>query len=662
MNSVPEVSKNPVNFDGVSAEIFDGVFDFFGRIDQEGKVLTIKGRIFARTGTNPELLAGQIFSQTVFWQSSENTPKNLDRAIADAAAGKQAAVVLDFRISAEDKQAVEVKLQPIKGADRREIFICGRTIAGSATPVGGSDPEREHVLFAAENADIGLWFWDFAENRIYSTPRCNELFEIPAYETLTYELFLNVVHPDDRSAVEEFLRQSRNSGGKYEEEFRIVHSDNSTEWICAEGRSFLDATGNAKQMTGVLRKITEQKLAAAELSKVSERERKARDEAVQANRAKDFFLAFVSHELRSPLNAILGWSKILLTRPVDEETRRNALETIEKSARFQTKLIDDLVDSARVASGKLRLEYRPTNLYEVIKTSFQAQKPASDAHKLEFELDSDSEQISIFGDAGRLQQVFGNLISNAIKFTPEGGKVRVEVRSSPEIVTVSVSDSGQGISPDALPNIFQQFSQGDLNSARKNAGLGLGLSIVKILVAKHNGSVVAESNGLGHGSTFVVTLPLTSAGEKRAEVQKEIEPADQLRLNGVSVLVVEDDFDSREVLQLFLEHNGASVNAVESAKLAMKSLRVASELPDIIISDLAMPEEDGYALLARIRKLPENKGGRIPALALSAFTTAESREKAFEAGFQKYATKPFEPDSIIGDILELTGKNGRTTF
>ena len=216
------------------------------------------------------------------------------------------------------------------------------------------------------------------------------------------------------------------------------------------------------RMMGIVRKITEQKYAVSELAKVYDREKRARDEAVEANRAKDFFLAFVSHELRSPLNAILGWSKILLTKKVDEATRKNALETIERSARLQTKLINDLVDSARVASGKLRLEFHPTNLCEIVRVAYQAQKPTADAHNLDFTFTSDCDEVIVFGDAGRLQQVLTNLISNAIKFTPDGGKVAIDIKTTRETVTVSVKDTGQGINPEALPNIFQQFSQGEV--------------------------------------------------------------------------------------------------------------------------------------------------------------------------------------------------------
>lgn len=641
-------------FDDQVRLIFQNIFDFYGTLDLEGRVETLAGRIFELTNTDPNLLAGQRFYETVFWQSSENTPKILETAIENAATGESSKLLLDFRVSADEKLPLEVNLQYLDG--RNEIFVCAQSVAERKRRTEHHKLESEQLLSAAENAEIGLWFWDFSEEHIYATPRCSELLGLPAYDLLTYEKFLSVIHPDDHDFVIDFLSRSRSEGAKYEEEFRVIYPDGSIEWICTEGKSFLDSAGEPLQMMGVVRKITEQKIAAAELSKVYEREKKARDEAVEANRTKDFFLAFVSHELRSPLNAISGWSKILLTKKVDEETRKNALETIERSARFQTKLINDLVDSARVASGKLRLEYRPTNLCEIVRMSFQGQKPAAEAHNLQFEFISPLSEIRVFGDAGRLQQVFGNLISNAIKFTPEGGRVSIEIESDTNVATVHVSDTGQGISADALPNIFKQFSQGEGNLS-KNVGLGLGLSIVNILVAKHGGSVRAESSGIGQGSRFSVTLPLTEK-EARPEASAADEAVPKEKpLQGLRILIVEDNLDSREVLELFLEKSGAVVSSTESAIYAFAELeKMNGSLPDLIISDLAMPDEDGYSLLTRIRSLPEDKGGSVPAIALSAFATVESKQRAFESGFQRYLTKPFEPDSLVREILDLLRK------
>lgn len=643
-------------FDARTRLVFDSAFDFFGTLNLKGQVIELRGRLFDRTNTNVELLVGQCFSDTVFWQSSENTARQVNGAVTTAAAGNDSQLSVHFRVSADEKVPIELRFQPLRSSDEDQIFVYARCLP-EKDPTALHEIEREQLLRAAENAGIGLWHWDIDGSKIYSTPRCNELLGLPAFDAVTFESFLTVVHPEDRSYVEALFERLQAEGITYEDEFRVVRSDGTVDWISAEGKSISDTQGLPNRMTGIVRKVTEQKLAVNELAKVYDREKRARDEAVEANRAKDFFLAFVSHELRSPLNAILGWSKILLTKTVDENTRKNALETIERSARLQTKLINDLVDSARVSSGKLRLEFHPTNVYEIVRVAYQAQKPTADAHSLDFTFSTDCDEVVVFGDAGRLQQVLTNLISNAIKFTPDGGSVSIELKKTPETVAIHVKDTGQGMTPEALPNIFRQFSQGEIGKARANTGLGLGLSIVKALVAKHGGTVEAFSDGLGKGSEFVVTLPITDSRPTVRPTEDEKPIPSQRPLMNKRILIVEDDADSREVLELFLRQSGAGVSSADSAKAAFEMLSgYANHLPDVIISDLAMPDEDGYSLLTRIRQMPATLGGAIPAIALSAFTTSESKQKALESGFQIYSTKPFEPDKLIADILKLTSE------
>ena len=650
------VSVDDAGFDSRSKAIFDSAFEFFGTLDVNGRIRGLSGRLFERANTKTKLLVNQFFSETVFWQSSENTAKLVEKAVADAASGKASTLLVDFRVSADEKVPVELQLQPLSGEAGDEIFVFARNLP-EFRPGTSNAAENEQLLRAAQNAGIGLWFWDIRDSRIYATPSCNEVLGLPTYEPITFESFLTVVHPDDKSFVERLFERLQSRAITYEEEFRVVRND-GVVWISAEGKSAGEADGVPSRMTGIVRDVTEQKIAADELARVYDREKRARDEAVEANRAKDFFLAFVSHELRSPLNAILGWSKILLTKTVDDTTRQNALETIERSARLQTKLINDLVDSARVASGKLRLEFHPTNLCEVVRTAYQAQKPAADTHGLEFTFETDCGEVIVFGDAGRLQQVFTNLISNAIKFTPDGGHVSIAIRKTAETVSVHVTDTGHGVNPEALPNIFRQFSQGEIGRSRSNTGLGLGLSIVKILVNKHGGAVSALSEGLGKGSEFIVTLPLSDSKVQVSQTEEKESSPNRRPLSDKQLLIVEDDADSREVLQLFLEQSGAHVLSAESAKVAMEILTGPSNGNiDLIISDLAMPEEDGYSLLTRIRQMPVDRGGAIPAIALSAFTTVESKQKAFESGFQLYSTKPFEPEKLIADVLRLSNES-----
>lgn len=647
-------SEEPEMFGPSALEVFDNAFDLYGRLDREGHILDLRGSIFEETSAEPQLQISQRFPDTIFWQSSEHNPKLIEKAIASAIKNGKSEITVDFRISADERRPLELMLMRMDDS----LFVCARQIQVAGTTGLNIRNESEQLLLAAENADIGLWFWDDADDRMYSTPRCNELFELPAYDELTYEKFIAAVHPDDREFVNNFFDETRRKGTKYEEEFRVVSSDGTIEWLCAEGRSFLNDDGTPKKMVGVIRRITAEKEASAELERVYERERKARDEAEIANKGKDFFLAFVSHELRSPLNAIIGWANIL-RRDISEETRKKALDTIENSAHIQTKLINDLVDSVRVATGRLKLECRPVNLVNIVKSTFEAQRPFAESHDLKYSLNSDAEKVIVFGDPGRLHQVFANLISNALRYTPPNGEVAVSIESTGETASIRVSDNGIGIDPKVLPKIFQQFSQGNPENVRRSGGLGLGLSIVEILVGKHGGTVTAESAGLGLGSRFTVTLPLSDPSHASEPVS--VNPADpeRKRLEGIRVMIVEDDPDSREVLQIFLEQNGASVRTADSARSGMAAfLDETSPVPDVLISDLAMPEEDGYTFITRIRELPKEKGGHVPALALSAFASAESRQRAFQSGFHRYLTKPFEPDSIVDQILALRDLNG----
>lgn len=641
--------------DNISRDIFKNVFALFGTLSSDGFVMSLEGKVFERTSTDPNLLIGQKFSETVYWQASEYISSILDSSIAEAAKGNKSKVLLEFRVSANEIINIEFYLHPLN--KNKTIFFCAQEVTAREREIEHYKERSEQLLFAAENAEIGLWFWDLTEDKIYATPKCNELFEIAPHDIFTLQSFLDIIHPEDVQRIKNELQESQINGREYNAEYRVIYSDKNIHWIAARGKTYLDTEGNPKNMMGVVQKITDKKIANEELSKIYDLEKKARNEAEEANRAKDFFLAVVSHELRSPLNSILGWTKILLSKQLDDKIRRSALETIEKSARSQAKLIDDLVDSARVSSGKLRLELRPLNLYEVVKTVYNSQIPTAQTRNITLDFSADQTDIQVFGDSIRLQQIFINLLSNALKFTPDKGHINIETQTDQNSVKVIFKDDGQGISPESLPNIFQQFQQGDNKTSRNQSGLGLGLSIVKILAEKHQGKVDVESMGIGQGAKFTVTLPLCGSKIDLTTNGKTAKSKKAKPLSNVKILVVEDDMDSREVLQLFLEQSGATVRSAESAHNAMSFLQDSrGDLPDVIVSDLAMPGEDGYSLISRIRKLSAVNGGDIPALALSAFASNDNKRKAFAVGFQKYHTKPFEPDGIIEDIRQLVKK------
>jgi PAS domain S-box-containing protein len=642
-------------------EIFNNLFALFGTISPQGKVLSLTGRIFEKTFADPNMLIGQDFTETVFWQSSEQNYRMITDAVEAACKGIMSKTILEFRISKEEKCFIELNLNPVfteNGDGRRlkHIFLCGQDVTAREKEIEFYKKRGEQLLYAAESAEVGLWFWDLVEEKIFSTPKCNEFFEHSAFETISYPDFLELIHPDDRQNLVDVFLESQKNATEYDVEYRVIQSDGNVHWLSTRGKTYLDLEGTPVNMMGVVRRITDRKNADKELTKIYALERKARDEAEDANRTKDHFLAVVSHELRSPLNAILGWTKILLTKEVNNETRQSALETIERSALSQAKLIGDLVDSARIASGKMRLELQPMNLFDAVNNVFNSQKPAADTKKINLEFNYDTEDAPVFGDLVRLQQVFTNLLTNALKFTPENGTIHINLTTANGKVTVSVKDDGQGISAETLPRIFRQFSQGDQENNRDQGGLGLGLSIVKTLVEKHEGTVTAQSEGSRKGSVFTVNLPLFQPKTNYSSKIEDVKDFNEVPLANVKILFIEDDTDSREVLQLFLEQNGATVESVESAADAVAILEKSDGEFDVIISDLAMPNEDGYSLISRIRKFPSNKCGKTPALALSAFASKENKEKAFLSGFQKYHTKPFEPDLLIKDILSLIEK------
>ena len=391
---------------------------------------------------------------------------------------------------------------------------------------------------------------------------------------------------------------------------------------------------------------------------------RAHRESQEANRMKDEFLATLSHELRSPLNAMLGWTKLLLTRKFDEATTKKAIETIERNARSQAQLIEDLLDISRIIRGQLRLSVRPVELVPSIEAAIDTVRPAAEAKAIQILPMPTRESTRILGDPDRLQQLIWNLLSNAIKFTPKGGRVELRLKHVDAHVELAISDTGQGISPDFLPYVFDRFRQADSSITRVYGGLGLGLAIVRQLVELHGGTVKAESPGVGQGATFIVQLPLLTDSPSANDLKPKDSTAEGgvpshclANLKGLRILVVDDETDARELLTRILEECGAEVVAVASAAEAIRVLTEFSTLPvDVLVSDIGMPNQDGYALLQRVRALDAQSGRQIPAVALTAYAREEDRQAALLAGFQSHVTKPVEPAKLIKEILNLAGR------
>jgi len=388
------------------------------------------------------------------------------------------------------------------------------------------------------------------------------------------------------------------------------------------------------------------------------REKAARTEAEEANRLKDEFLATLSHELRTPLTAMLGWLSMLRSGRLDDETSKQALETVDRNAKAQAQLIEDLVDVSRIAGGKLKLDVEPVDLLLVIGTAIDIVRPAANARGVLIEVSADSDVGPVAGDAARLQQIIWNLLSNAVKFTPRDGHVYVSLRRVETFAEFAVSDTGIGIDADFLPRVFERFRQAESALTRSHRGLGLGLAIVRHLTELHGGTVSAASDGDGMGATFTVRLPLAEG--RISSGSPPIAEAAQIRkqnLAGLRVLLVEDEPDARDLLMLTLKISGAEVQAVDSAQQALLDLQ--SFKPDVLLSDIGLPLESGYDLIQKIRSLPSDTSG-IPAVALTAFATEKDRQRALSSGFQVHLAKPVEPRELIRAIEQLVRrKDGR---
>ncbi|HEY9853654.1 MAG TPA: PAS domain S-box protein [Leptolyngbyaceae cyanobacterium] len=438
-------------------------------------------------------------------------------------------------------------------------------------------------------------------------------------------------------------------------------------WACP----VRDAKGNISCMS-IVADISDRKRLEEERDRLLCREQTARAQAEAANRMKDEFLATLSHELRTPLNAMLGWTQLLHTRQLNEDTTARALETIHRNTKSLAQLIDDVLDVSRIITGKMRLNLSPVPLVPVIEAAIETIASAAEAKKIQIERRLNRSIKSVLGDPTRLQQIIWNLLSNAIKFTPNGGQVTIQlsvqqsekaIENSPhplQYAQIKISDTGIGIDPNFLPYVFDRFSQADSTMTRTHGGLGLGLAIVRHLVEMQGGTVLAESAGISKGATFIVNLPLLETTTNSQTDSPTQPPAtsekssDSNPLNGLRVLVVDDEPDARELLATILRQSGAEVTTVSSAREALEAILKIQ--PNILLSDIGMPEEDGYTLIRKVRNLDATQGGQIPAVALTAYARAEDRTQALLSGFQLHIPKPINPGELVAAVANLTGR------
>lgn len=514
--------------------------------------------------------------------------------------------------------------------------------------------EKVHVIPWEANATTG--------NFTYVGPQTVDILGYPSTDWYSDDFWAEHIHPEDREWAVKYCVERSLSLNNYEFEYRMLAADGRVVWLY-EIVNVVWGEDEPQLLHGFMIDISDRKQAEQEREQLLEREQIARAEAEALNCIKDEFLGTLSHELRTPLNAMLGWTQLLKSRKFDETTTAKAMETIDRNSRALAQLIDDVLDVSRIIRGELLLNLHPVELIPVVEAAIDTVRPAADAKEICLECRFDSAVGVVMGDANRLQQVVWNLLANAVKFTPKGGRVDVQLeRIDSGVVQIRVSDNGGGITAEFLPYVFERFRQADSSTTRSHGGLGLGLAIVRQLVELHGGTVSVESPGIGQGAKFIVNLPMKVVAVEKSSTPKPLAPAADAKvtnnslpiLEGVRVLVVDDEADTRHLLKTILGQYGAQVMAVASTFEALIALQQFH--PNILVSDIGMPEQDGYALIRQLRSLEQEQGGRIPAVALTAYATAEDRTQALLAGFQLHVPKPVNPAELAAVVANLAGR------
>ncbi|WOD39787.1 PAS domain-containing protein [Nodosilinea sp. E11] len=544
----------------------------------------------------------------------------------------------------------EVIVSPIRGASGKpeQVLSVSRDITARREAELRLQESKKRLQLGMQVSGFALAQIDYSTNTVTLTPEAAALYDLPPdHLTLSRDQLHATFHPEDRPQLEQHIQAVLDPEGEgwFSQDHRILRSNGAVRWLSVRKQVFFDRSSSPPKPSHailVALDITDRKQAEVERAHLLQQEQAARAEAERANRIKDEFLAVLSHELRSPLNPILGWTKLLQLRKFDAAKTAEALAIIERNANLQTQLIDDLLDVAKILRGKLVIELATVDLAVVIESAIETVRAAAVAKSIQ--LHSALPQIGcISGDSARLQQVVWNVLSNAIKFTPQQGRVDILLERVGNQAQIKVSDTGKGINPTFLPHLFESFQQEDASITRKYGGLGLGLAIVRSLVEAHGGTITADSPGEDQGATFTIHFPLIAI-EPEVE-QSEPRLAQDLDLTGVRVLAVDDEPDARELLTVVLTMYGADVLTVTSAAEVLTAL--TSFQPDVLVSDIGMPYDDGYSLIQQIRGLPPEQGGQIPAIALTAYARDEDYKRAIASGFQQQVTKPLNPEQLV---------------
>ncbi|MBN3963332.1 ATP-binding protein [Nostoc sp. NMS8] len=635
--------------------VLAGIQDQFFVLDREWRYTFVNDRLAEVVGIHKEELLGKIVWEVFPDMLKSEFYNQIQRAMAEPTSSlRDATSVVQFEYFYPAWQRwFENRVYPF--AEGVSIFVTDISDRKQAEKALQESEEKFRNM--ADNAPFMVWVTDTDS---YCTYLSQSWYDFTGQNEETGLGFgwLNVVHPEDYNDVRNVFLEASISYSAFRIEYRLRRKDGEYRSCIDAANPWFGVDGEFKGYIGSVIDITERKVAEAERDRLLVLEQAARTEAERANRIKDEFLAVLSHELRSPLNPILGWARLLQTREFDTAATKKAIATIERNAKLQAQLIEDLLDVSRILQGKLNLKMFPVNLVLVIEGGLETVCLAAEAKKIQIQTMLDGSFGQVWGDSSRLQQVIWNLLSNAVKFTPEGGRIDIQLERVDAQAQITVSDTGKGISPDFLPYVFEYFRQADATTTRKFGGLGLGLAIVRHLIELHGGTISAESLGEGKGAIFRVRLPL---------IKKDLPPKQDINiaalnsasasenLAGIQILVVDDDDDTRDLHTFVLEQAGAKVIAVTSAKEALQVL--ADSEPDFLLSDIGMPETDGYMLMQQIKVLQAKQAKQMPAIALTAYAGEINQQQALTSGFQKHLSKPVEPDELVKAIASLIGRS-----
>jgi PAS domain S-box-containing protein len=647
----------------------------------------------ATKAANLGVFEWNIQTDQAVWENSRMY-EMFGRTVADGALSKTD--LINTAVHPEDREALELKLTEgmMQGSPFQAVYRIRRLdngqwrwieasgqfeIAADGTPlrlVGVLNDitdrkqaeqdlrtAEERLRLALNAARMVVWDWDLQVNQVVCSEDAEKIW---GRHIGSADDFIAAIHPDDRALVSQATVEAHQHEGIFQCEYRVIAPDQTVRWLHSRGRLYFDAREQAERMIGVSLDVSKRVQIEAERDSLLRQEQAARGEAERANRIKDEFLAVLSHELRSPLNPILGWTRLLQTQQFGPERAAQALTTIERNAKLQAQLIEDLLDVSRILQGKMAVNVSSVNLTTTISAAIETVRLAAEAKNIQIHTVLRSDESIVAGDAARLQQIVWNLLTNAVKFTPQGGQVEVRLDRSNGFAQIQVQDTGKGINPEFLPYVFDYFRQEDGGTTRKFGGLGLGLALVQHLTEQHGGTVSAESAGEGQGATFTVRLPLqTLPCETTSEL---LPPSPTADLRNLNILVVDDEPDMCNLIVTILEAYETKVKAATSATEALAILEQWQ--PDLLISDIGMPEMDGYALMRQIRRLeatqqeslPAEQSERspeiakqtcLPAIALTAYAGEFNQQQALRAGFQQHLAKPIDPEQLVTAIALL---------